>query len=381
MSRADGWLSAALQAEAHGRFSAMLVACRRGLGLEQAVRGTVLRTPGSARPGQQTFQAGALLDRLGPARLIEIVDVDGTLHVLVCGAGRVRHLRAGRTHDAIQAASFARFALRRMARGRTGDELDAALAILAAAGPKLQDTLLGPASRQLGDGPVIIVPPSRLNAIPWALLPALQDRAVSIAPSATAWLRARGAPPPSRHHVALVRGPGLVTDGAEVPLVAPLYEDVTVLADATATPKHVIDGLEGAWLAHVAAHGTFRADSPLFSSLRLHTGSLSVYDLEQLGRAPYRIIISSCDSGVLAPVGADEILGLVGSLLALGTAGIVAGVAPLNDRAVVPLMVELHAALRDGHDLAESLRRVRRFAEADPLHRTTALSLTAFGAA
>ena len=155
---------------------------------------------------------------------------------------------------------------------------------------------------------------------------------------------------------------------------------MTVLDGPAATSRQVLGELEGAWLGHIAAHGTFRADSPLFSSLRLHNGALFVYDLEQLRRPPYRIILSSCDSGVLAPVGADEILGLGGSLLALGTAGLVAGVTPLNDVALVPLTVELHASLRAGWDLAESLRRVRRLAGSDPLSQATALSLTAFGA-
>ncbi len=53
----------------------------------------------------------------------------------------------------------------------------------------------------------------------------------------------------------------------------------------------------------------------------MHDGPLTVYDFEQLNRAPYRLVLSSCDSGVLAPAGADELLGLVSSLLPLGTAG------------------------------------------------------------
>ena len=127
-----------------------------------------------------------------------------------------------------------------------------------------------------------------------------------------------------------------------------------------ATSARVLSALDGAWLAHIAAHGTFRADSPLFSSLRLHDGPLTVYDFEQLHRAPYRLILSSCDSGVLAPVGADELLGLVSSLLPLGTAGIVAGVVPLNDYAAVPLMVGLHQHLRAGQSLAEAMCSVRQ---------------------
>jgi len=76
---------------------------------------------------------------------------------------------------------------------------------------------------------------------------------------------------------------------------------------------------------------------------------------------------------------ADELLGLVSSLLPLGTAGIIAGVVPLNDRAVVPLMVSLHSHLRAGQSLAESLCGVR-MGVTDPIQQATAVSLIALGA-
>jgi CHAT domain-containing protein len=164
-------------------------------------------------------------------------------------------------------------------------------------------------------------------------------------------------------------------------MVAQMYDDVTVLADGAATAEKVLYALDGAWLAHIAAHGTFRADSPLFSSLHMHDGPLTVYDFEQLQRAPYRLVLSSCDSGVLAPTGANELLGLVSSLLPLGTAGIVAAVVPLNDQAVVPLMVDLHRHLRAGQTLAESVYRVRHALDGDPVQQGTALSVIALGAA
>jgi CHAT domain-containing protein len=166
-----------------------------------------------------------------------------------------------------------------------------------------------------------------------------------------------------------------------VPLIAPLYDDVTVLAEAEATAGRVLAALDGAWLGHIAAHGRFRADSPLFSSLRMHDGPLTVYDFEQLRRAPYRLILSSCDSGLQAPAGADELLGLVSSLLPLGTAGIVAGVVPVNDFAMVPLMVSLHQHLRTSPGLAEAMRRVREDVAGDPLQQATAMSLVTLGAA
>jgi len=333
---------------------------REQLRLERAVRASSLRARGQPGTGRSELRVGDLLDQLGAAQLIEIVDVDGAVHVLVCGGGQVRQYTAGRASQAARGADLARFALRRLARSRPGSDLESALAILKSAGPQLQDALLGPAAGQLGDGPVVIVPPGKLHSVPWALLPALADRVFSVAPSATAWMRADTAAPPPHRRVTLARGPGLATDGAEVPLVAPFYQRVTLLAGADATAGRVLHALDGAWLGHIAAHGSFRADSPLFSALHLHDGPLTVYDL--------------------APAGANELLGLVSSLLPLGTAGIIASVVPLNDEAAVPLMVDLHRQLHGGQTLAGALRTVRQSHGADPIEHSTALSLTALGA-
>ena len=355
---------------------------REQLRLEGVVRARSLQARGSdARDGGAAFDVSALLEQLGAdAQLVEIVDVDGVLNALVCRDGRVRQFTAGKTDDASRAAEFARFALRRLARGRDGRDSDSALAILDRAGPRLQEALLGTAMRHLRDAPTVIVPPSRLHAIPWALLPALRGHPFSVAPSASAWMRANAAERPPRGKVVLARGPGLATDGAEVPMVAELYDDAAVLSGTEATAGKVLAALDGAWLSHIAAHGTFRGDSPMFSSLRMHDGPLTVYDFEQLDLAPYWLVLSSCDSGVLAPAGADELLGLASSLLPLGTAGIVAGVVQINDHAVVPLMLELHRGVRSGLGLAEALLRVRATSGSDPAEQAAAMSLVTLGA-
>ena len=348
--------------------------------LETEVRASALRAQGNGRWTRAPFSPADLLDELGQAQLIEIVDVDGRLHVLICGSGRVRQFAAGQASDAMKAADFARFALRRLARSRPGADPASALAVLDQAGPALQQALLGPAVRQLGDGPVIIVPTGKLHPIPWAILPALKDRVTSVAPSAAAWMRAHRAPEPPHRHVVLARGPGLVSDGAEVPELAELYNDVTMLDDAAATADKVLSTLDGAWLAHIAAHGIFRADSPLFSSLRharRAADRLRLRAPEPRAVPPGPVQLRGRRAGACR---ANELLGLASSLLPLGTAGIIAGLVPLNDQALVPLMVDLHGHLRAGQTLAESLYRVRRALKDNPVQHATATSLVALGA-
>jgi tetratricopeptide (TPR) repeat protein len=356
---------------------------RDQLRLEAAIRGRVMRTQGismpngSVGPGGSELDIEALLGELREARLLQIADIDGDLHLLVCGAGKVRHFTAGRMADAAREVDFARFGLNRLAHSRPTGRPENALSILDATGRKLENVLLGPASRYLGDGPIVVIPPGRLHAVPWALLPSLRDRVVSVSPSARAWLRARAASRPDGPEVVFVRGPGLGTGAVET-LVA--EHGTPLLADGRATVAQVLDAIDGAQLVHLAAHGSFRSDSPLFSSLGMHDGPLTVYDFERLRRAPYQMILPACDSGLLASAGADELLGLTSSLVPLGTAGIVASVVRVNDKAADKLMLALHRRLRGGSTLAESLCGARAQVNADPVETATGWSFIALGA-
>jgi tetratricopeptide (TPR) repeat protein len=360
---------------------------REQLRLERAVRTRALSARGTGRPGgaePAAFDVGALLDELGDDRLIEIADVDGELHLLVCGGGRVRRYAAGPMTRASSAFDLARFGLTRLARGLPGLRAEQALDQLRHAGRLLEDALLGQAVRQLGDGSLVLVPPGGLQAVPWGLLPSLHGRVVSVVPSASTWLRARKSLNGlDRGGVVLVYGPGLDCAGDEVAQLAGVYAedgDVSVLGGGTADVARVLATIDGARLVHVAAHGTFRADSPLFSALRMDDGPLTAYDLERLGRAPRRMVLSSCDSGRGATAGADELLGLLSALIPLGTAGLVASVLPVNDAAAVPLMAALHRCLRRGASLAEALRDARQDLGPEPAVAACGWSFIALGA-
>ena len=343
--------------------------------LEAAVQARTRRLPGSHRPGEDEFDLDELFAELGPNTLIELVTVDSVLHVVVVAGRRVRLHTVGSVSE--REVQMNRFALRRIARGRPqpGEEL-----VLKHGGARLEASLLGGAIAELGDGPVVVVPPGRFRAVPWTLMPSLRDRVVTVAPSASTWLRARRMQPPSPRRVALVTGPGLATKGAEVEPLRSRYPGAVLLSHGNATAGQVLAALDGAWLAHIAAHGTFRADNPMFSSILLDDGPLIVHDFERLGRAPYQLILAGCDSGVAAPVGADELLGLVSSLIPLGAAGIVASIVPVNDIVAVPIMLALHDALQRGAMLPEALLAARRAANDDPTAEATAHSFLALGA-
>ena len=316
--------------------------------LEQRIRTVQMRVPGSAgADGDRALDVGDLLAELGDGQLAEVIEVDGGLQVLLCGRGQVRRFGLDNPAGALREVAHAQSALRRLAY-HAAARPEQSLALLESAGRRLQELLLGAAARHLDGGPVVVVPPARLHGVPWSILPAFTGAAFTVAPSARAWLRARAAPVPGPGDVLVVGGPGLSAGPAELAAVSAMYDRATVLQGGQATAARVLDALDGSWLAHIAAHGTFRADNPLFSALRMADGPLTVHDFERLRRPPYRLILPCCDSGRLAAAGADELLGLIAALLPLGTAGIVASVGPVDDEATAGVMRLLHDGLRHG---------------------------------
>jgi tetratricopeptide (TPR) repeat protein len=342
--------------------------------LEAAVRQRVLHTPAVAAGQAESFRTADLLDHLGDTDLIELAEVDGQRYAVVVAGRRLHLVHVGPDQAAVHSLAHALFALRREGAARGSHRLD-----LTEIGRRLEASLLGDSMRLLRGGPVVVVPTGRLHAVPWNMMPSLRDRPTAVTPSAAAWLRARRAPRPEEDRVVLVGGPRLLTGDAEVRHLVAQYPDAMVLADGDATAERVMAAMDGAWLVHMAAHGTFRGDSPLFSAIELDDGPLTVYDLERLKQAPYRVVLSSCSSAVGVAVGADELLGLTSALISQGSAGVVASVVQVNDPATVPLMTALHEHLRAGADLAGALALARQAVGDDPVAQATAYSFIALG--
>jgi CHAT domain-containing protein len=159
--------------------------------------------------------------------------------------------------------------------------------------------------------------------------------------------------------VLLVEGPYLPGASVEIHRLGDLYPEATVVTPPDSTAVEVLRLLDGAGLVHLACHGWLRADNPLFSSLILSDGPLTVQELVSRGAAPHRLVFASCQSGADVTYAGDEVLGFVSALLARGTAGVVASVAPVPDVAAVDLMCALHERLIAGRTLAHALYEAR----------------------
>jgi CHAT domain-containing protein len=211
----------------------------------------------------------------------------------------------------------------------------------------------------LGDAPLVIVPTGALHALPWGALPSFHGRPLVISPSLSLWMELSERPRSRRRKPAVIAGPRLRHARAEAKEIGALLPGAIVLGGRDATAANALEALEGASLAHVACHGRFRPDSPLFSSLELNRGTLNVHDLQLLRRAPEIMVLSACEVALSERHPGDELLGLAAALLAMGTRTIIASVVPVPDAATRRLMLAFHHELAVGTLPATALARAQ----------------------
>lgn len=322
-----------------------------------------------------------LVERLGLGCLVEYFRIGPTLGaVTVCG-GELRTHELGPIVEVATEVRKLTSALGRLAYGQDRRGAVAARLGLATSADLLQSLLISP----LGLEPsheVVVVPTGPLQAMPWAVLPSFDGVAVTVTPSGTGWsLRAAETfTPPER--AVLVCGPDLPGAPAEIARIRQHYRNPVVLQGGDATVEAFCEAVVDAEIVHVAAHGMFRADNPMFSSLLLHDGPLTVYDIESLAAGPTTVILSACDAARSAVRHGDELLGTAAALLQVGVMTVVAPVTVVPDsEAVSSVMDELHRQLRAGHRPHQALAMAQADARdnGQELGEATAASFVAIG--
>ena len=376
------------------------VLSRRRHALEEQLRQRLRRSPsGSTSPGGHAAllpaaaKAADLASALAGRVLIEYVESAGDLYAVIIGAGRPALRALGPAGPIRLELDSLRFGWRRLLTGHgSAASLRGAAQLAERAAGRLDDALLAPLAPLPAGCSLVLVPPGSLRSLPWPMLPGCANRPVTVAPSAVSWLAARqreasrppGSPQPARaradRRVVLVAGPGLHNATTEVAALSQIYPGAQVLTGSDATVGATLRAMNGAHVAHVAAHGSFRVDNPLFSSLLLADGPLTVHDLERLDSAPRTIMLAACDSA-LSPAGpGDEMTGLAAALLAVGANAVIAPLLPLPDAVSARLAYGWHRRAGEGVKSAAALAEVVAEAAADePLAQLAAATLVCLG--
>jgi tetratricopeptide (TPR) repeat protein len=361
-----------------GRRSSRLV--RRQISLEREIRDH-RRHQRSEEPFQSTAPVPmpVLSAALDSTALVEFIHLDGQLDAVTVVDGRVRLRRLQPLADILDLIERVPFALHRLARHKADPaDQSAALAMLRHAALRLDEVLFGPLASELGDRELVVVPTGPLQSLSWSVLPFCAGRPVTVSPSAALWFAGR-APRGAAGHIVVAAGPGLPGAHAEAEAVAAIYR-TTPLANAMATVRAVTAALDGADVAHLAAHGHLHLHNPLFSSLRFADGPLTVYDLERLHRPPQLVVLAACDIGRPVVPAGDELLGLSAALIAQGTRQIIASVTAIPDTHATHLMIAFHRALTAGVPAAAALAQAQqKLASCDAATMATAAAFVCIG--
>ncbi|MFD0918379.1 CHAT domain-containing tetratricopeptide repeat protein [Saccharopolyspora rosea] len=342
--------------------------------LEDQVRHRAMLVRGGTSGLRAAWGIDDVAAELGDAVLLSLFSQGGRLLAVSIVEGRARLHALGPESTAEAQAGRLRHFLARRAQSASPRAVPAFAQAAGSAAEVLQEQLLRPVLPALAEGrPLVVVPTGRLHVLPWAELPACRGRGVTVSPSLRCWLRgARDARESVGDRQVWISGPGLEHAEDEV---ASLHDMAggRLLTGPNATAERVLDTVDGAATAHIAAHGRFRDDQPLLSCLDLADGPLYTYDLDRLHRGPTTVVLSACEVGRSAVHRGDQLSGLAATLLGRGTATVIASVVPVPDERTARVMLALHTALREGRAPATAL------AEAQAAHGESGFVCLGYG--
>jgi CHAT domain-containing protein/tetratricopeptide (TPR) repeat protein len=109
-------------------------------------------------------------------------------------------------------------------------------------------------------------------------------------------------------------------------------------------------------IIHIATHGRFRQDNPMFSTIRLGDSYLTLFDLYQLNLPVELITLSGCSTGLNVVAGGDELIGLARGLLHAGAQSLILSLWDVHDQSTAEFMKAFYGLLQAGKSKAVALR-------------------------
>ena len=318
---------------------------------------------------------GELATRLGSRVLIEWIVVHDHVWAVVFDAHGSRLVRVAGRADVAKARDRVVMWLDLAAAEPDGSSTSALRA-----GRVLDELLIAPLDLPADVG-VVMVPVDLLHGIPWCGLPSFAARPVSMTPNAQVWMEADRRASGVVRSVSVVVGPKLTGGDTELAAIQRWYPDAAVASGPSANAHTVRSMFAGSDLVQIAAHGRFRSDHPLLSTLELHGGEATLYEAipERVGSK--LVVLSSCEGGAQGTADGSEVIGMSAVLLARGASAVVAPLTVVRELECAEFIADVHRELASGEHVACALANVRgRWLADDDLSRwAVASSFGCFG--
>jgi tetratricopeptide (TPR) repeat protein len=236
---------------------------------------------------------------------------------------------------------------------------------------ELYKELIDPIAEYIRTRRLVVVPHGNLHYLPFHALYTgheflidLHD--ISYAPSATVFALCHG---PHEGTVASSAIFGIPDEKAplirdEVDAVHRMLTDSELYLGAAATHEKLTEKGVNSRVIHVATHGAFRPDNPMFSGIALGDGYLHLYELYQMRLNVELLVFSGCATGLNVISAGDELLGLVRGALYAGARSLLLALWDVNDASTQKFMTAFYRRFQTGEGkvtaAAEAAKEIRQ---------------------
>jgi tetratricopeptide (TPR) repeat protein len=296
--------------------------------------------------------------------LLEYYQARGRIHVCVVGREQLEIVPLGPITEVRHLLEFLQFQLSkfRLGPGYVGAFAEQLRAATDWHLRELHQALIAPIRDRLKRAShLVVVPHDVLHSLPFHALfdgerYLIDDLAISYAPSSSVYRLCRTKPAGPGGRALIMGVPDASTPfiAAEVRSIASVLPNPQVFLGADATIGRLQSHGADSRFVHVATHGLFRRDNPMFSSIRLGDGPLSVYDFYELRLSAELVTLSGCGTGLSVVAGGDEQLGLVRGLLYAGARAVLLTLWDAYDSSTADFMTAFYARLQQGWSKARA---------------------------
>ena len=228
---------------------------------------------------------------------------------------------------------------------------------------ELYRELIAPLRSRLDGRHLVFVPHDLLHYVPFHALHdgrqhLIDSFSISYAPSATIYALCHGrAAGGSRSSLVLgVPEPQTPFILDEVQAVAARLPGAELYVGAAASEAVLRQNAGARQFVHIAAHGFFRPDNPMFSGIRLAGSYLTLYDLYNLKLPAELVVLSACVTGVNVIAAGDELLGLARGLFRAGAASLLLTLWEVPDQSTAEFMKAFYDRVLSAPNRAAALR-------------------------
>lgn len=227
----------------------------------------------------------------------------------------------------------------------------------------LYKQLLGPFAPSLQDRNLIVVPHGSLHYLPFHALHdgdkyLIESCEVSYAPSAAIFQHCLRRGEHGSDHALLLGVSDEQTPRIhdEIRSISGIFGNTTAFVDEAVTAEALKLHSTAADVVHLACHGQFRSDNPLFSALLLADGWFTVRDAYSLRLKNALVTLSACETGANVVAPGDELIGLARGFLSAGARSVLLSLWMVDDEATNQMMADFYREMRAGSSLSTSLR-------------------------